>query len=333
MIKFAIVGFGHIGKRHAEHILANASAELVAVCDIDTTVQNALPNDAIAFFTDYEHMLGQVQVDVVCVCTPNYLHESHSILAAQNGVHSVVEKPMALSEAACKRMIAAAEENDTLLFAVKQNRYNAPVDLVKQLMNSKALGQIFILQVNCFWNRSEAYYQQSAWRGTKAMDGGCLFTQFSHFVDILYYLNGDIETVKGQISNFAHQHNTEFEDTGSFVMQAKNGSIVNFNFTTCSYDKNMEGSITIFAEKGTVKIGGQYLNTIEYQCLEGEALPQVNISSKENDYGLYKGSMSNHDKVIQNVIEVLKHKGVMMTTAKEGMEVVRIIEMMYESAE
>jgi len=333
MTKFAIVGFGHIGKRHAEHILANPDARLVAVCDIDASVQELLLHKSITFYTDYKQMLTSESIDVVCICTPNYLHEPHSILASEKGMHSVVEKPMALSEAACERMIVAAEQNSTLLFAVKQNRYNAPVDLVKQLMNSGELGQVFMVQVNCFWNRSEAYYQQSAWRGTKQMDGGCLFTQFSHFVDILYYLNGDIETIKGQIANFAHQHNTEFEDTGSFVMQATNGSIVNFNFTSCSYDKNMEGSITIFAEKGTVKIGGQYLNTVEYQCLQGEALPQVNISSKENDYGLYKGSMSNHDKMIQNVIDVLEHQGVIMTTAKEGMDVVRIIEQMYQAAE
>ena len=189
-----------------------------------------------------------------------------------------------------------------------------------------------MIQVNCFWNRSDAYYTNSDWRGKKDKDGGCLFTQFSHFVDILYYLNGQVDTAYGQVHNFAHQHNTEVEDTGSFVLKAHNGAIINFNFTTCAYEKNMEGSITIFAEKGTVKIGGQYLNTIEYQKMATTQLPAINISAKENDYGLYQGSMSNHDKVIQNVVDVLLHQQPIMTSALEGRTVVNIIELMYKNA-
>ena len=148
-------------------------------------------------------------------------------------------------------------------------------------------------------------------------------------MDILYYLNGPIQNTEGLIANFAHLHNTEVEDTGSFVMKAENGAIVNFNFTTCAYERNMEGSITIFAERGTLKIGGQYLNTIEYQQLAGAALPNINISAKSNDYGLYQGSMSNHDKVIQNVVDVLHHNKPIMTRAQEGRNVVKIIEQMY----
>ena len=163
-------------------------------------------------------------------------------------------------------------------------------------------------------------------------DGGCLFTQFSHFVDILYYLNGPITNAYGWVNNFAHRHNTELEDTGSFVLKAKNNAIINFNFTTCSYQKNMEGSITIIAEHGTVKIGGQYLNTIEYQQLNGISLPPINITAKNNNYGLYQGSMSNHDAVIQNVVDVLHHGHAIMTGAEEGREVVRMITQMYDGA-
>jgi predicted dehydrogenase len=194
------------------------------------------------------------------------------------------------------------------------------------------LGATYMVQVNCFWNRGDNYYAQSNWRGKEAMDGGCLFTQFSHFIDILYYLNGSVTSATGIIENFAHRHNTEFEDTGSFVMKAGNGAIVNFNFSTCSFEKNMEGSITLFAEKGTLKIGGQYLNTIEYQQIKDHVIPAINITAKSNDYGLYQGSMSNHDKMIQNVIDVLQHGKPIMTTAEEGREVVRIIEMMYAAA-
>lgn len=329
LLRFAIVGFGNIGKRHAEHIVNNAHTQLVAIADNNAALQSVVP-EGVSFYTQIESMLAAHQIDVLCVCTPNYLHEPHTILGLEAGLHVVVEKPMATSVASCERMILAAEKAQKRIFAVKQNRYNPPVQLVKALMNQQKLGKIDMIQVNCFWNRGDAYYANSGWRGKKDQDGGCLFTQFSHFVDILYYLNGDILSAQGLVRNFAHQHNTEIEDTGTFIMKAANGSLVTFSFTTCSYEKNMEGSITIFGEHGTVKIGGQYLNTIEYQKLNGAALPEVNITSKANDYGLYQGSMSNHDKMIQNVVEVLLEGKPIMTTAEEGRDVVRIIETMYQ---
>lgn len=329
MIHFAIVGFGHIGKRHAEHIMKHKDCKLVAICDIDTEVVDQLPDKEISYYPKIEDLLSATTAEVVCICTPNYLHCEHTIAALNAGKHAVVEKPMAMSVAECDAMIAAAAQNEKIIFAVKQNRYNPPVAAVKELMASGRLGKVYMLQVNCFWNRSDYYYAQSDWRGRKEKDGGCLFTQFSHFIDILYYLNGPIAEASGVLTNFAHKHNTEFEDSGSFILKADNGAIINFNFSTCAYEKNMEGSITILAEKGTLKIGGQYLNTLEYQCIEGEELPQINIVAKENDYGLYKGSMSNHDKVIQNVVDVLKHNHQVMTSAEEGREVIRMIEQMY----
>jgi predicted dehydrogenase len=327
-IKFAIIGLGNIGKRHAEHILQQKNAELVAVCDTDLA-KSGLYN--VPFFDKIESLLQHSLADVICVCTPNYLHEPHSIASLQAGLHVVVEKPMALSVAECDRMIDAAEKANKTIFAVKQNRYNPPVVAVKKLIEEGRLGKIFMVQVNCFWNRGDSYYSQSDWRGKKEKDGGCLFTQFSHFVDIMYYLNGEISHVLGNVENYSHLHNTEFEDTGSFVMKTLNGAMVNFNFTTCSYEKNMEGAISIFAEKGTIKIGGQYLNTIEYQQIQGEAIPAISISAKNNDYGLYQGSMSNHDKLIENVVDVLQNGAPIMTTAEEARVVVKIIEQMYSA--
>lgn len=331
MIQFAIIGFGHIGKRHAEHIMNNDACKLVAVCDIDLNIEKQLP-EGIYFYPTLDEMLSRTDIDVVCICTPNYLHCSHAVESMQAGKHVVVEKPMAMSIAECDEMIAVSKGTRKHIFAVKQNRYNPPVAAVKDLVQSGRLGKVYMMQVNCFWNRSNQYYAQSEWRGKKKQDGGCLFTQFSHFIDILYYLNGNINKAFGTIQNFAHQDNTEFEDSGAFVLQAENGSLINFNFSTCAYEKNMEGSITILAENGTLKIGGQYLNTLEYQCIQGEALPQINIVAKENDYGLYKGSMSNHDKVIQNVVDVLNRNMPIMTGAEEGKAVVGIIEMMYANS-
>lgn len=330
-LRFAVVGFGNIGRRHATHILHNPDTVLVAVCDTDAAREQQVP-EGVAFYNNINDLLAGTKADVLCVCTPNYLHEPHTIAGLRAGLHVVVEKPMALSVEECDRMIAAAEETGKTIFAVKQNRYNPPVQAVKELIAKGGLGKILLVQVNGFWNRGDAYYSESPWRGRKKLDGGCLFTQFSHFVDILYYLNGPVTEASGWLHNFLHQHNTEFEDTGSFVLKGANDSIVNFNFTTCSHGRNMEGAITLFGEKGTVKIGGQYLNTIEYQHLEGDALPEIAITAKANDYGLYQGSMSNHDKLIQNVVDVLHHGHPVMTSAAEGREVVKIISQMYAGA-
>jgi predicted dehydrogenase len=253
------------------------------------------------------------------------------MLSLQYKKHVVCEKPMAISVSQCNEMIEAAIENEKTIFVVKQNRFNEPVQQVKKLMNENVLGNIYFINVNCFWNRNEYYYNESNWRGKKELDGGCLFTQFSHFIDILYYLFGEIKNVQGLIKNFNHAY-TEVEDSGSFVMETMNGAIVNFNFSTCSFEKNMEGAITILAENGTVKIGGQYLNTIEYQHIKAVQLPEINIVAKSNDYGKYQGSMSNHDKIIANVINTLQGKDTIMTNASEGMQVVQIIEEMYRKS-
>lgn len=330
-IKFLIVGMGNIGTRHAQHIIDNPQAELVGICDTNP-MRTEHYGKNISVFEDVKEMLKHTDADVLNVCTPNYLHERHTVLGLEHSVHTVVEKPMAMTTKECDNMIGAALKHGKKIFAVKQNRYNEPVSIVKRLIEENKLGKVYFIQVNCFWNRSDEYYAQSEWRGKKAKDGGCLFTQFSHFVDILYYLNGTIHDVQGNINNYAHGHNTEIEDTGSFVMKATNGAMVNFNFSTCTHKKNMEGAITIIAEKGTIKIGGQYLNTVEYQSLEDGEVEWINISAKENDYGLYKGSMSNHDKVIENVVNVLLHNGSIMTGAEEGREVIKIIEHMYKNA-
>ncbi len=331
-IKFGILGLGNIGKRHAQHILQHPAAELVGICDVPTYDTNNNPYPDIPFYTQIDQFIQESNAEVINICTPNYLHHPHTIRALELGKHVVCEKPMAISSIQCEDMIAAAEKARKKIFVVKQNRFNEPVQQVKKLITHQTLGKIFLVNINCFWNRNEWYYQESSWRGKKDQDGGCLFTQFSHFIDILYYLFGDIDKVNGFIKNYNHPY-IEIEDNGSLVMQAKNGAIVNFNFSTCSYESNMEGSISILAEHGTVKIGGQYLNTIAYQKIKGYKIPDIEIVSKSNQYGKYEGSMSNHDKMIDNVINTLQGKATMMTNAEEGLQVVRIIEKMYASSE
>jgi UDP-N-acetyl-2-amino-2-deoxyglucuronate dehydrogenase len=326
-IKFAVVGLGNIGQRHVHHILQNTNAELVAVCETNIAFENKYK---VPFYNSIEKLLIETNADVINICTPNYLHSSHTILSLQHKKNVVCEKPMATSVVECEAMIKAAEANDRKIFIVKQNRYNPPVQQVKKLLQENVLGKIFVINVNCFWNRNENYYQQSVWRGNKLQDGGCLFTQFSHFVDILYYLFGKATAVKSLMHNFNHAY-TQVEDSGVCILKTEDGALVNFNFSNCSFEKNMEGAITIIAENGTIKIGGQYLNTIEYQNIKNVQLPAINIVAKNNNYGAYQGSMSNHDLMIENVINTLNGTEQIMTNAYEGKDVIAIIEAMYKA--
>ncbi len=329
--KFAIVGCGRIGQRHAEHI--EHVGELTAVCDIDAGKVKMLAEKYNAKgFNSLEEMLAACpEIDVVSVCTPNGLHAVHSIKALKAGHHVLCEKPMALSVPDCSAMVNAAEKANKRLFIVKQNRFNPPVEAVKKLIDDGKLGKIYSIQLNCFWNRNEDYYKNS-WKGTKGLDGGTLFTQFSHFIDLLYWFVGDVDWVSAQTGNFHHQGMIEFEDTGMVILKFINGAIGTINYTVNAYKKNMEGSLTIFAEKGTVKIGGQYLNELEYQSLEGDPISNLPPGNPPNNYGQYFGSMSNHDKVYKNLIDVLNGEGTIATSGMEALKTVEIIEKIYRQA-
>jgi predicted dehydrogenase len=227
-------------------------------------------------------------------------------------------------------MIKTAEQVNKRLFAIKQNRFNPPVAAVKQIIDEGRLGKIFDVQLSCFWNRNEDYYKNS-WKGTKDLDGGTLFTQFSHFIDLLYWMIGDISEVKAYIGNFTHEGIIEFEDSGVVILKFQNGAIGTVNYTVNSYAKNMEGSLTLFGEKGTVKIGGQYLNELEYQSIENYIIENLPKGNTANNYGTYFGSMSNHDKIYENVVDVLTKGASIQTNAFEGMKTVEIIEKIYKS--
>lgn len=331
-INFAIVGCGRIGNRHAEHI--NNQGNLIAVCDIDEKKVNDLGDkfDARKYTSIDELLENEKEVDVISICSPNGLHAEQTIAAFRAGFHVLCEKPMALSVYDCGRMIKEAEWANKRLFIVKQNRYNPPVDAVRDLIHSGKLGEIYNVQLNCFWNRNPEYYNDSDWKGTKKLDGGTLFTQYSHFVDLLYFLIGDITDVRAYTSNFNHKEEMEFEDSGVVVLKFDNNALGTINYTVNSFNKNMEGSLTIFSEKGTVKIGGQYLNELEYQSFDGFQIENLPKGNPPNQYGKYTGSMSNHDKVYENVIDVLQNEGTITTNGFEGLKTVEIIEKIYNSA-
>jgi UDP-N-acetyl-2-amino-2-deoxyglucuronate dehydrogenase len=330
MIQFAIIGCGRIAQRHAEHI--NRFGRLVAVCDIvpEKAAALAATYGAKAYVSIDDLLASEREVDVVSVTSPNGLHFDHTIMSLRAGKHVLCEKPMAIDVHHCGEMIKEAERMNRRLFIVKQNRFNPPVQVVKTILDEGRLGRILSVQLNCFWNRNDAYYKDS-WKGTAALDGGTLYTQFSHFVDLLYWFFGDVKTIKSITSNALHQNVIEFEDQGVVALEFFNGALGSIHYTVNSFSKNMEGSLTVFGEKGTIKIGGQYLNELEYQCIDGYEITDLPQGNPPNMYGNYVGSMSNHDKVYQNVIDVLAGKGSISTNGFEGLKTVEIIDRIYKS--
>ena len=330
-INIAILGCGRIAQRHARHILNTEGANLIAVCDIIKEKAEGLAREyAVESFYDIEELLKNDVIDLVAVCTPNGLHAEHTIQSLNAGKHVLCEKPMAINVYDCGEMIKTAEKANKRLFVVKQNRYNPPVAAVKQAIDEGYLGKIYSVQLSCFWNRNEEYYRDS-WKGTKALDGGTLFTQFSHFIDLLYYLIGDVKEVKAFGDNYMHKGIVEFEDSGVVILRFHNNAIGTINFTINSHQKNMEGSLTIFAEKGTVKIGGQYLNELEYQNIQNHAIRNLQGGNKANNYGRYQGSMSNHDLIYKNLIDVFMNGSSITTNMFEGLKTVEIIDKIYSS--
>lgn len=331
-LNFALIGCGRIAQRHAEHI--NNLASLKAVCDIDVKKSDALAKlyNAVSYKNIDELLTTEKEIDVVTICSPNGLHAQHTIQALKKGFHVLCEKPMAITVEDCGKMINEAERANRRLFIIKQNRFNPPIAALKKTIDEGRLGKILSAQLNCFWNRNVDYYATSNWKGKKDMDGGTLFTQFSHFIDLLYWLIGDVKKVYALSGNFAHQNIIEFEDTGVIALEFYNGALGTINYSVNSFQKNMEGSITIFGEKGTVKVGGQYLNELEYQQIENYEIKDLPKGNPANNYGQYQGSMSNHDKVYQNVIDVLTNHGVIATNGFEGLKTVEIIDKIYTSA-
>ncbi len=330
-IKFSIIGCGRIAQRHAEHI--HRQGELVSVCDIDPEKAKTLGEKyGVPFYSSIETLLTRSpSTDVVSVCTPNYLHGDHTLKALHAGKHVICEKPMALSVEDCQRMNDTAAQTGKRLFIVKQNRFNPPVIAVKKLLDEKRLGALHGVALNCFWNRDPQYYTESSWKGSREKDGGVLFTQFSHFIDLLYWFLGDIAEIKGYAANLQHGGCIEFEDTGVISARWTSGVLGTIHYTVNSFRQNMEGSITLFGEKGTVKVGGQYLNELDYQNIDNYRISDLAAGNPANHYGGYQGSMSNHDKVYENVIAALRGGQSFLASGYEGQKTVEIINTIYSS--
>lgn len=329
-IQFAIVGCGKIATRHAENI--RRVGKLIAVCDIIPEKANQLSNqfNARAYYSIEDLLVKETGVDVISICTPNGLHALHSIRSLEAGKHVLCEKPMCLTTTEAIAMKKAALASGRKFFVVKQNRYNPPVIAVKELIASNKLGRILSLQVNGFWNRDKNYFENT-WKGTRKLDGGILFTQFSHFIDLAWWLAGDIKTVKAIRKNLLLKDSIETEDNCVVIAEFVNGAVGSFHFSINAFEKNMEGSVTVIAEKGTIKIGGEYLNVLEYQRVAGLKPIQTPKGNLPNDYGFYQGSMSNHDKVYDNLVAALGNPDHAYAGAEDGLKTVEIIEKIYAS--
>ena len=331
-VKFAVVGCGHIGKRHIEMICGNPEAELVALIDVKEKSCLNIANNGIPFFQCLEAFLQSgIEADVINIATPNGLHAQQALQCLQAKKHIVIEKPIAITKADAEKIIFKALHVHKYVFAVMQNRYSPPSVWIKEMIESGKLGKIFMVQMNCYWNRDKRYYKKDAWHGTKKLDGGSLFTQFSHFVDIFYWLFGDIQNIQTKLRCFNHEGLTEFEDSGLVTFDIVNGGIGSINFSTSVWNKNMESSMTIIAENGSIKIGGQYMEQIEYCHVKDYTMPQLPKTNPGNDYGGYQGSAANHAYVIENVINVIHSNSSITTNALEGLKVVDIIERIYSS--
>jgi predicted dehydrogenase len=331
-VKFAVVGCGHIGKRHAEMIQRNPEAELVAMIDVKSKDLLGLEQFQAPFLNSLEEFLNSgIDVDVINIATPNGFHASQALLCLDEKKHVVIEKPMALTKMDAERVIYKALNVHKHVFAVMQNRYSPPSVWIKELVESGRLGSIHMVQLNCYWNRDERYYKKDSWHGKKDLDGGTLFTQFSHFIDIMYWLFGDIENIHAKLNDFNHQLLTEFEDSGFVTFDFVNGGMGCLNFSTAVWEKNMESSMTIVAENGSVRIGGQYMDKVEYCHVNDYTMPELAPTNPGNDYGAYKGSAQNHHYVVENVVDVLKGRANITTNALEGLKVVDIIQRIYSS--
>jgi UDP-N-acetyl-2-amino-2-deoxyglucuronate dehydrogenase len=330
-IKFAVVGAGHIGKRHAEMISREEEAELVAMIDVRTKEACEAERFDVPFFKSLEELIESgIAFDIANICTPNGLHAAQSLVALENKKHVVCEKPMGLSKDNCEKVIFKSLQMSKNVFCVMQNRYSPPSEWIKSVVEDKILGDTFMVQLNCYWNRDARYYKKGGWKGTADLDGGTLFTQFSHFIDIMYWLFGDIDNIQGRFADFTHEDSTDFEDSGFVSFDFVDGGMGSLNYSTAVANQNLESSMTIIGSKGSIKIGGQYMNEVEVCNVEGYEMPTLRASNPANDYGPYKGSAANHNYVIKNVIDTLKGSTTATTNALEGLKVVEIIERIYK---
>ncbi|WP_116126908.1 Gfo/Idh/MocA family protein [Lewinella sp. IMCC34183] len=338
LVRFAVIGLGHIGRRHASLIAAHPGAELAAVCDTRPRAALDWPTGVaphLPLFPSLADLLSTVPVEVACICTPNGHHADQAIRCLNAGLDVVVEKPLALTVADCDAILAAADRAGRRVFGVMQNRYSPASAWLKDIVDAGLLGRIRQVHLDCFWNRDARYYRDGSgrphpWHGDAELDGGVLFTQFAHFIDLLCWVFGAPRVAGGRL---ARQHGGElypFADTGQVQFDLPGGILGSLNFSTVVWDQNFESTLTVIAEEGTVKLGGQYMNEVRYCHARNVTPPALPQSPPANNYGPYQGSAANHHFVIDNVVEVRNGRAEVATTGAEGRTVVAVIQAIHD---
>lgn len=334
MIRIALLGCGRISKNHIDSIKTlhtEGLATLVAACDI-------LPDRAQAAaasfgpgctpFTDCAEMLQKADIDLVSICTPSGLHPEHVIQASKSGRHALSEKPAGIRTADVDRAIAACDEAGMKYFVVKQNRFNRTVKLLREALDAGRFGRLYMIASNVFWTRPQNYYDMAPWRGTWAMDGGCLCNQAAHYVDLVQWFGGAVESVQAFSATLARR--IEAEDTIVVNLRFRSGTLGSINVTVLTYPKNLEGSITILGEKGTARIGGVALNRIEQWQFEAPHPMDEEAQRISYETGSVYGF--GHLDFYRHCLDVLGNGTEEMICGREGRKTVEIIEAAYQSA-
>jgi UDP-N-acetyl-2-amino-2-deoxyglucuronate dehydrogenase len=329
-IRFGVVGCGRISRNHFEALKQHAErAELVAVCDTDPAVLAAAAKaQGVAGFHSLEELIEQARCDVVVLCTPSGLHPAQAMLAAERGCHVVTEKPMATRWADGLAMVRACDSAGVRLFVVKQNRRNATLQLLKRAMEQKRFGRIYMVTINVFWSRPQEYYDSAKWRGTWEFDGGALMNQASHYVDLVDWLIGPVESVQAYVATLAR--NIQVEDTATVGIRWRSGALGSVNVTMLSYPRNFEGSITIIGESGLVRVGGVAVNEIQHWEF-AEPRPE-DANAKSASYATASVYGLGHPQYYENVIATLIGTAEPETDGREGLRSLEILIASYLSA-
>ncbi len=327
--RIALLGCGRISKNHFEAISKIDGLDLVAVCDNDATrAAEAGKCWEVPHFTSYEKMLKDSGADVVTIATPSGLHADQGVAAAKAGKHVVMEKPMAISLTGADALVHACDKAGVQLFVVKQNRLNPPIQLLKRAIDRDRFGRIYMANCIVHWARPQDYYDQAPWRGTWEFDGGAFMNQASHYVDLIQWLMGPVESVMAKTATLARR--IETEDSGVALLKFRSGALGSIEVTMLAYPRNLEGSITILGEKGSVKIGGTAVNKVEYwqfaEYDDDDKLIAGADTNPPNVYGL------GHEGYYRNVLAVLRGEAKPDTDGRAGRKSLELILGIYESA-
>lgn len=328
MKRFAIIGCGHTAEKHAVNI--EQIGRLAATCDVIEQRADDLAGEynATAYYSIDDLFACEKNIDVVVVCSPNGFHAEHIIKSLQAGSNVLTEMPMCLTTAAAWQIIETEKFCRKKLFVVKSLRYNVVLKQVKHLIDTNALGKLYSFNLNCVSNRADSYYTD--WRGTLFPDGGTLYTEFSHHIDATLWLFGDVGDVKGFRVNAAHQTSIEFEDTGAAAMQMKNGMLGSLHWTVNAFEKNFEAGLTIVAEKGTIKIGGETLDQLHYSKLANE-IDLSEFINNASDSSVDKNNFNNYDKMYAHLGQVSESNEGSFPGVHEGLKTVETIEKIYKA--